>query len=206
MTKPKFLFSAAAFFLFSSFALTNSFAQTETKRQAEPVYEIVLQTIAASNDANAKTNLPPSLSAVVRKLKTDYSFTNYHLTSTFIERVANTGNVELKSVSNETSQNQENYAPVFSEWSLVGLRALPNSKGQTSVQFQNFRFGQRVPIRTANVKDENGKTSSAINYEQVGLTLSTFGLSVNTPTVVGSVSSPNEQVMFFVLTVKPIDE
>jgi len=206
MNKPRFLFSITAFFFICLLSFSTSFAQTETKQQAEPVYEIVLQTLAASNNQSEKTGVPPSLANVLKKLKTDYSFNNYRLTSTYIQRIANTGGVEFKSVSSEVNQNQDNYAPVFSEWSLGGLRNFPSSKGQNSIQFQNFRFGQRVPIKTANYTGESGKLSSVVNYEQIGLTLNRFGLTENMPTVIGSLSTANGEIMFLVLTVKPINE
>lgn len=199
MTKSKTIFTTAAFFIVCLLSLTNSFAQTETKqRQAEPSYEVVLHILTASNTASEKTSIPQTLSNVVKKLKTIYSFSNYRLDSTYLQRVANTGNIEFKSVSNEANQSQDNYIPIFSEWTLGGLQSLPNSKGQNSIQFQNFRFGQRVPIRTQ---------TGVFNYEQIGLTMQRFGVPENVPTIVGSLSTvkPNE-LMFLVLTVNPAQE
>lgn len=199
MTKPKTIFTTVAFFIICLLSLTNSFAQTETKqRQAEPSYEVVLHILTASNTESEKTSIPQTLSNVVKKLKTIYSFSNYRLDSTYLQRVANTGNIEFKSVSNEANQNQDNYIPIFSEWTLGGLQSLPNSKGQNSIQFQNFRFGQRVPIRTQ---------TGIFNYEQIGLTMQRFGVPENVPTIVGSLSTakPNE-LMFLVLTVNPAQE
>ncbi|MDQ3087644.1 MAG: hypothetical protein M3Q78_03505 [Acidobacteriota bacterium] len=199
MTKPKTIFTTAAFFIVCLLSLTDSFAQTETKqRQAEPSYEVVLHILTASDTASEKTSIPPTLSNVVKKLKTIYSFSNYRLDSTYLQRVANTGNIEFKSISNEANQNQDNYIPIFSEWTLGGLQSLPNSKGQNSIQFQNFRFGQRVPIRTQ---------TGIFNYEQIGLTMQRFGVPENVPTIVGTLSTtkPNE-LMFLVLTVNPAQE
>ncbi|MDQ3180486.1 MAG: hypothetical protein M3Q33_08200 [Acidobacteriota bacterium] len=208
MTKPKTIFTTAAFFIVCLMSLTNSFAQTETRqRQAEPSYEVVLHILTASNSASDKMSVPPTLSNVVKKLKTIYSFSNYRLDSTYLQRVANTGNIEFKSVTNEANQNQENYIPIFSEWTLGGLQSLPDSKGQNSIQFQNFRFGQRIPIRTSSYKDENGKTNNVVNYEQIGLTMQRFGVPENVPTIVGSLSTTKpDELMFLVLTVKPAQE
>ncbi len=198
MTKPKTIFTTAAFFIVCLLSLTNSFAQTETKQQAEPTYEVVLHILTASNTASDKTSVPPTLSNAVKKLKTIYSFSNYRLDSTYIGRIANTGNFEFKSISNSSSQNQGNSLPIFSEWTLGGLQSLPNSKGQNSIQFQNFRFGQRVPIRTQ---------TGIFNYEQIGLTMQRFGVPENVPTIIGTLSTtkPNE-LMFLVLTVNPAQE
>ncbi len=197
MTKPKTIFTTAAFFIVCLLSLTNSFAQTETKQQAEPTYEVVLHILTASNTASDKTSVPPTLSNAVKKLKTIYSFSNYRLDSTYIGRIANTGNFEFKSISNSSSQNQGNSLPIFSEWTLGGLRNLPDANGQNSIQFQNFRFGQRIPI----------SSSGGVNYEQIGLTIQRFGMSENVPTVVGSLSTAKpDELMLLVLTVKPAQE
>jgi hypothetical protein len=198
MNKPKFIFSIAAFFFICLLSFSTSFAQTENQpKQAEPSYEVVLHVLAASNIANDKTSVPQSLSNVVKKLKTTYTFSNYKLASTYLGRIANTGNFEFKIVSNEASQNQENYVPIFSEWSLGALRNLPNEKGQNSIQFQSFRFGQRVPVKTS---------AGVVNYEQIGLTMVKFSVPENVPTIVGSLSAAKpDELMFLVLTVKPAE-
>jgi len=191
MNKSKMFFSIVTLFIICLASAANTFAQTDNKPpQAEPVYEIVLHTVVASNNAGGKTDLPQTLSGAIKKLKNNFSFTNYRVMSTYLERVANTGSVEFKSFA-----PLPNALPIFSEWSLGGLRNLQNSRGQTSIQVQSFRFGQRVPIRTG-VND-----SSVVNYENIGLTLSRFGLPLGEPTVIGSLSTANEDLMFLVLTV-----
>jgi hypothetical protein len=199
MNKPKIAFPITAFLFVYLLSLTNSFAQTENQpKQAEPSYEIVLQTLIASNDTAVKSAVPQTLSNVVKKLKANYSFSDYHLTSTYLERVTNTANFEFKGVSSVSDQNQENYAPLFSEWSLGVLRSLPNEKGRNSIQFQRFRFGQRVPVKTS---------AGVVNYEQIGLTLDKLSLPENIPTIIGSLAtSKPEELMFLVLTVKPVEE
>jgi hypothetical protein len=204
MTKSKIAFSIAAFFSVCLLSLTNGFAQTSpTGKQIEPSYEVVLQTLVASNNANNKPDIPQTLAGAVKKLKANYPYSSYRLTSTYLQRVANTGTIELKSVSNQAIPNQERNFSIFSEWTLNNLQTLPDAKGQNSIQFQSFRFGQRIPIITSSVRDESGKTNSVVNYEQVGLTIQRCSLAENVPTVIGSLStlSPDE-LMFLVLTVK----
>ncbi len=204
MTKSKIAFSIAAFFSVCLLSLTNGFAQTSpTGKQIEPSYEVVLQTLVASNSANNKSDIPQTLVGAVKKLKANYSYSNYRLTSTYLQRVANTGAIQLKSVSNETISSQERNFSIFSEWTLNNLQTLPDAKGQNSIQFQDFRFGQRIPIITSSVRDESGKTNSVVNYEQVGLTIQRCSLAENVPTVIGSLSTLNpDELMFLVLTVK----
>ena len=205
MNKPKTVFSIAAFFFVCLCGLTNSFAQNPIK-QAEPSYEVVLQVLIASDTATDKSAaVPQALSNVVKKLKTNYSFSNYRVASTYFQRVANTGDMQFKGVSNEP--NQDIYAPVFSEWSFGQLINMPDSKGQNSISIQNFRFGQRVPVKTANFNGESGKSNSVLNYEAVGLTMQKLSLPLNTPTTIGNLSaSKPDEMMFLVLTIKPVEE
>lgn len=204
MTKSKIAFSIIAFFSVCLLSLTNGFTQTSpTGKQIEPSYEVILQTLVASNNANNKSDIPQMLVGAVKKLKANYSYSNYRLGETFYQRVANTGALELRSVSNEIIPDQEKSYSIFSEWTLNNLQNLPDAKGQNSIQFQSFRFGQRIPIITSSVKDADGKINSVVNYEQVGLTIQKLSLAENVPTVIASLSTwkPNE-LMFLVLTIK----
>jgi hypothetical protein len=204
MNKPNFIFK---FFLFIlALSATNIFAQTETKQpQADPCYEVVLQILIASNSASEKNAVPPpALSNVVKKLKTLYAFSDYRLTTTFLQRMSNS--IEYKSLLSDSSQNQDKTAPTFSEWSLRNLRNLPNAAGRKSLQFETFKFGARIPVTTGQVKEEGGKSVPVLNYESVGITTTRFSLSENEPTVIASLgTSKPDELMFLVLTVKPVE-
>lgn len=197
MNKPKTIFTITAFFIVCLLNLTNSFAQTDAQtRQAEPSYEVVLHILTASNSAGGRQSIPQPLVNVVKKLKNTYSFSNYHLDSTYLQRTA--GSIEFKSVSNVLNQNQESFTPTFSDWSLVGIKSFPLAQEKKLIQFQSFRFGQRVPIRTS---------TGVVNYEQIGLSIQKISLPENVPTIIGSLStSKPDELMFLVLTVKPTEE
>lgn len=205
MNKTKVLFSITFVYLF---CLTNIFAQTEKPQpQAEPNYEVILQVLTGSNTSGDKTSLPPSLSNVVKKLKTLYSYSNYSLNSTYFERVANKGSVDFKGISNELDQSQEKYAPVFLEWTFNRLEILPNSQGKSSIQFEGFRFGQRVIVKNTGYKSEDDKTKAGTNYEYIGLTQKQINVAENIPTIIGSLStSKPDELVFLILTVKPADQ
>lgn len=205
MNKPKFIFSIAAFLFLCLLGFTTSFAQSPTRQQSESSYEVLLQVLIASNTAAPNsTAVPQTLSSVVTKLRTNYSFSNYRLTSTYLQRIANRGNLEFKGVSNEP--NQDVYAPIFSEFTLGQLTNSPDAGGQNSISIQNFRFGRRVPIKTADYKDDTGKSNAVVNYESVGLSMQKLNLSLNTPTIIGNLStSKTDELMFIVLTIKPIE-
>lgn len=210
MTKFRFINSktAIAAFLFVCLFAVNSFAQAPPKQTSgERNYEVVLQILSASNDAGDRRaeTVPQTLAGVVKRLKTMYSFSNYRLNLTYLQRVANTGNLDFKGVL--TGANQDAGAPVFSEFSFRQLYATPDEAGQNSISILNFRFGQRVPIKTANLTDANGaKTGSVINYEQVGLSMARVGLPVNTPTIIGNLSAAKaDELSFLILTIKPTE-
>lgn len=201
MNKPSFIFKAFLFWL--ALGVSGVFAQTENRQpQAEPCYEVVLQILFASNNAGDKTALPQSLANVVKKLKTNYNFSDYRLTTTFLQRTSNS--IEYKSLLNDFGQTADRTAPVFSDWSLRNLRNLPNAGGRNSIQFESFRFGARIPVMIAKVNEESGKTTPVLNYESIGITTSRLSLNENEPTVVGSLAtSKPDELMFLVLTVKP---
>jgi hypothetical protein len=206
MNKPKLIFSTATFLFVCLLSFTTSFAQTPTKQQSESSYEVVLQVLIASNSAADKSAVvSQTLSNVVKKLKANYTFSNYRVASTYLQRVANTGDMQFKGISNEPNQNV--YAPIFSEWMLGRLTNMPDSNGQNSISIQNFRFGQRVPVKTATFRDDNGKSNDVTNYESVGLTMQKLSLPINTPTTIGNLStSKSDEMMFLVLTVKPVED
>ena len=198
MTKLKIISTTAAFFVVFLLSLTNTFAQTQPKPQAETSYDVVLHILTASNNSGDKSPVPTTLSNVVKKLKTVYSFANYRLDSTFLQRIANNGNIEFRGIDNTSIQNQENSPQTFLDWTINGFQSLPNTNGQNSIQVQNFRFGQRVPIRTS---------TGVFNYEQIGLTIQRFSMSENVPTIIGSLSTSNpNELTLLVLTVKPAQE
>ena len=201
MNKPNFIFKAFLFLLALSAA--NVFAQEKKEPQADPCYEVVLQILVASNNPGEKSSLPNSLANVVKKLKTNYSFSDYRLSTTFLQRTS--GSVEYKSLLSDFTGLKDNSAPVFSDWSLRNLRHLPAANGRSTIQFESFRFGARIPI-LASAREEGGKTAPVFNYETTGITTTRFSINENEPTIVGSLAtSKPDELMFLILTVKPAE-
>ena len=197
MNKPKTIFTNLSFIFVCLLSLTNIFAQTENPRpqvRAEPNYEVMLHVLIASNKSGGKNNVPQSLSGVVKKLKGQFAFSDYRLDSTYFQRIG--GSAETKDVSNDTnSQMQGKFMPIFTEFSLVNLSGFPGVQGKKSVQFQSFRYGQRIPV-------QNSSGSGVVNYEQIGISIRQLNLPENIPTVVGSLATSNpDELMFLVMTV-----
>lgn len=198
MNLSKYLFSLAFLVVVSAATAT---AQTDSgPLQLEPSYEITLHVLIGSNEGAARGDLPPNLSAVTRHIRGNYSFTNYRLANTFLGRIANTGNIEYKSVSNILGQETDSDAQTFLEWSMANFRTMQNG-----FQARSFRFGARVPVRSL-AKDGAGTMNAVVNYESVGLTMSMIGLRANTPTLVGTISLPKTTgTIFLIATVTTAD-
>jgi len=164
----------------------------------EPSFEVALHVVIGSNEPSTRNDLPANLSTISKHLKGNFSFSNYRLANTFLGRVSNTGNVEYKSVSNILGQETDAESQTFLEWSMGNFRALQNG-----FQARSFRFGARVPVRTATFKDGTGTINPIVNYESVGLTMTVLGLPANKPTLVGTISLPKTTgTIFLVATVK----
>ena len=194
MTKPNFVFKVVALSIICFFAFSNVFAQVENKTLYEPSYEVMLQILVGSDSGEQKSAAPVNLNAVTKNLKNRVPFAVYNLSATYLHRVANTGNLEIKNVTSD-AKNADAGTPVFSEWSIGQLKSsATDATNQNSIQITNFRFGQRIPVQSPN---------GVLNYESVGLGLQRLNVAENVPTVVGSLSSQNSSEMsFLVLTVR----
>lgn len=199
MTKPNFIFKATSVFVLCFLSSAISFAQTDARTaQVEPSYEVVLQVVVGSNETAQKNNLPANLSAVTRNLRNNFSFSNYNLSETYIGRVANTGSIEYKTLSDNFGQAQNSQTPSFLDWTLGSLRSATNGKGQNVIQIQPFRFGARVPVVTG---------GGVVNYESIGLNMRQVSLAESSPTLIGTLPTPKTgETIFLILTVRPVEE
>lgn len=189
-------------FLFLSFliaaTLSTVHAQSDPGQLIEPSFEVSLHVVIGSNEAGSGVALPSGLAGVSKQLKGSFPFTNYRLANTFLGRISNNGNIEYKSISNILGEETDAESQTFLEWSMVGFRAAPRG-----FQARTFRFGARVPVRVGSSKDDAGRASPVINYESVGLSMTTIGLPANTPTLVGTISLPKTSgTIFLVATIR----
>jgi hypothetical protein len=193
MTKLKMIVIALGFiFVFSTFAA----AQTPEANQPAKSYDVLLQVLVSSGGA---ADLPAALSNTGRKLKTVFPAANFSLTNTFMGKAALGGSFSHKGITELPLPGGASLeAPVFSEFSLDRITTV-----EDKIQISSFRYGMRVPIKTASFKNEAGKETPVLNYEQIGLTVNRLTLTENAPTVIGTLttSKPNE-IIVLVLTIK----
>ncbi len=191
MNQPKKSFALAAFFIFC-LCLTDLSAQTPPVKSSEPSFDVILQTVVASNDAG-KTDVAPSLSVIVKKLKTDFPFSSYRLTSTSIQRVGNQSGFNSRNVSFTPEKN----LAIYSTMIIQSLESSVSEQNQETFQVRGFSFEQRIPIVNS---------IGATDYAALNLTGS-FSLAKNTPTVAGSLTtSKADELMFLILTVKSAEK
>jgi hypothetical protein len=173
-------------------------------RPALPSYEATLQVVVGTSGGAAGANVPANLRGVIAELRPAFAFADYRLDSTYVMRVGNTGSFEYKSVSTTIGSGPDSETPSFLEWTVSGVRAADNDKGQKVFQTDAFRFGARVPVRTGGFTDPaTSRVTPSVNYESVGVTASRVSVPENTPTLIGTLSLPKTAgTMFLVLTLK----
>jgi hypothetical protein len=197
---------SVSIFLLSIFILSvsaTSFSQGDPRTQIEQSYEVILQIVIGGSDKAANQPLPANLSGITKQLRGNYQFAEYRLANTYVGRIANGGNFELKSISNIFGRGPESETPSFLEWSLGGLRAAQSAPGKNEMLLHSFRFGARIPIKAGTPVGEIGKQFPVFNYEPIGVSSQRITLAENTPTLLGSLSLPNtNDAMFLVLTLR----
>jgi len=197
MNKLGFLFSA----LFVLFLAAGARGQT-----IEPSYEVSLQLLIGSNDAQRKGEIPANLTSLSRQLKNSFAFSDYRLASTFLGRIANTGTFEYKSVTNIFGQEVPAASASFLEWNMQNFRNVAPAGGKPTFQAQMFRFGAKVPVTTGSSTDQSGKVSSMISWESIGLHVNRVSLPENVPTLIGTLNLPGAGgTIFLVMTVRSTD-
>jgi hypothetical protein len=168
--------------------------QTPVQVSIEPSYDVVLDLIVGSNGTAKGEAVPPALSSVSRRISNSFSFTNYRLANTFLGRVGNGGVLEYKTVSDMFGGSEGGAMPSFLDWRLDRLQRAPAAAAAPrALQVDSFRFGARVPVRSA----------PGANYEQIGLTLNRLTLVEDEPALIGTLLLPGSGgTAFVVLTVR----
>jgi hypothetical protein len=207
MNQPRKLISIGFIAAVIIFGGRISFAQAESKTGLEPNYEAMLYVILGSDDTAQRGELPKSLSAVSRQIRDNFAFQNYKLVNTYLGRIANSGSLEYKSVSNIFGAEQNADSPSFLEWNIAVFRNGIKDGAKTAMQIDLFRFGARVPVRVSTVSGETNKPSLSLstNYESVGLKVHRVGIAEDTPTLIGNISLPKTTgTVFLVLAIRPV--
>jgi len=162
-------------------------------------YDVEVNILAATPSGNEK--LPARLDAVARQLNASLTNTNFRVAATFLNRVKDGGNLEVKGVAGALFQAAANpNTPTFYEFSLFRVNA---SEGVTNgtIDVQSARFGLRVPVVTGGASGQGG-SFPVIQYEPVGITTS-LGFRENTPTIIGTITTQSSnELLVIVVTMR----
>jgi len=207
------LFSALSFILFAccfviaaeSVALAQEQGTTTAGAMREEVnYDVQLDLIVASNNGAEKGGVPESLSGLVKQLRASLPFTNYRLTTTFINRVKDGGTLETMGVgSSLLATTIGPNTPTFYNFNLSQIKMERDARGQAFIRIPKFRFNLRMPIITGTTLTSAGNASSpVINYEAVGISTE-MSIREGTPTLVGTLATSRpEELMLLFITMK----
>lgn len=158
-------------------------------------YEINLQLLATTENNSEK--LPANFSAIEKKLKTAFGQSNFRPVLSMLNRTSEKGVLTVKAVSSLNQIPGIDKYTSFVQFSLNGLRG-----ENAEVKIDTLRFDLRIPIFTTVAQE--GQSVSAVNYESIGITANPLSVSINEPTIIGTLttSRPGE-LLVLVLTVNP---
>src|SRR6266567_3199605 len=162
-------------------AVPNTFAQESNqpaRASAQKEEDVNLDTqlylILATNRDVEDARMPSTLEPVMKRLHDSLPFKHYTLAGTFLNRVRNTGGLDVSWVGGPflVPASAATNSPSFSKFSAV-VKLSTDESGREVVRMNEFRFGARVPIVTSRAAVSNASTGETsfpvINYEPIGL-------------------------------------
>lgn len=198
-----------------SLSAVNVFAQ-DSNQPARPA------AVQRDNDANLDTQLylvlatnrdavdgkiPSALEPVMAQVRETLGFKHYALAATFLNRVGHNGRLEMTWVGGPllapTSSPMGN--PSFNQFTAV-VKVVTDDKGRELVRLNDFRFGSRVPIVTAQPGNANASSNASsfpvINYETIGLRTD-ISIREGVPVVAGTLNvGPSGDAIVVVISAK----
>jgi hypothetical protein len=167
-------------------------------QQSAESYEVMLQLLVAG-DAGEHEDLPQNLTLIERKLKNDFGASNYRLAMTLLSRASEKGTIESKGIG-LINKSQSNDPKSFYEIVLSNIKA--NKQVERELAMDYLRFGLRVPVISAPQNEKGG--FPVVNYEHVGITAKPLNMTLDEPTIVGTLTTSRaNEFIVVVLTVKP---
>ena len=195
MNQPNFVLAFS--FVLSILLFGNTaFTQGRGQHPAAQGLNVTLHLVVGGDDVSGLRELPAGLDPVVRQIRSAYPHKNYRLADTIFARAADNSTIEYKGSSGLMGHDTKR---AFLDWSLAGLRRSSNAVSFESVL---FRFNARVPVAAAAVQEPDGKTRSIYDYETAAFSLATLSIPENVPTLLGTLSLPNNDTLYLVVSVR----
>jgi hypothetical protein len=168
-------------------------------RRGDTEHRVLVQLLVASNTANAKTDYPASLEAVVKQLKSSLPFKNHRLVASYIYNVADGGDLAVSDVTYAAFELDGVLTPTFFNIGIAGIKLSDNGD---YVHTSKFRFEARKRIYIGTMQSEGSDTAKpVVDSVTTGITTE-LNVWAGIPTVVGTTASGlSDGVLVLVITV-----
>ena len=196
--------AAAAVAQDSNQSARNAAAQREDDTNLDTQLYLILATNREAEDGK----IPLVLQPVVTRLRETLGFKHYSLAASFLNRVKHNGRLEMTWVGGPLLAPSQSPMgnPSFNEFT-ARVRLDKDANGRVVVQMNEFRFGSRVPIVTAQATTTNASTAAPsafpiINYQPVGLRTD-ISMPEDVPVIAGTLNvGPSGDAIIVVVSAK----
>jgi len=152
---------------------SNQQARMSAQKEEDVNLDTQLYLILATNRDVEDGRMPSTLEPVMKRLHESLPFKHYALAGTFLNRVRNTGRLDVSWVGGPflVPASAATNSPSFSQFTAL-VKLSTDESGREVVRMNEFRFGARVPIVTSQPSVTNASTGTpfpVINYEPIGL-------------------------------------
>ncbi len=179
-------------------------AAARIKNEDATALEVQLHLIVARKTSDGDDEkLPASFDAVVKQLKSTFTFKSYRLATTLLNRVKNGGRLSLRWVGSPLLASAAATAatPGFNEFNVQSVKLAQDEGGRDVVQMSSFTFGTRIPIQTSSIATNSGSLP-VVQYENTGITTD-ISIREGEPTIVGTLNvGPAGDALIIVVTAR----
>jgi hypothetical protein len=181
-------------------------SQAAAKAKSEDTTGIEVQLhllVGTRTPTGDEEKLPASLNAVVKQLQSTFTFKNYRLATTLLNRVRNGGKLSLRWVGSPllTPSAATTATPGFNEFNVQMVKLGRDDDGRSVVQMSYFNFGTRIPIQLSSVATTGG-IAPVVQYENTGITTD-ISMREGEPTIVGTLNvGPSGDALIIVVSAK----
>lgn len=179
---------------------------TAAPREIDTNLDTQLYLILATNRDAEEGKMPLVLEPVMNQVRESLGFKHYALAATFLNRVGNNGRLEMTWVGGPllapSSSPMGN--PSFNQFTAL-VKVVTDEKGRELVRMNDFKFGSRVPIVTAQPPTTTSIGTSSfpvINYESIGLRTD-ISIREGIPVIAGTLNvGPSGDAIIVVISAK----
>lgn len=179
------------------------------QRENDTNFETQLYLILATNRDTEDGKMPVALQPVVMRLRETLAFKRYSLAASFLNRVKHNGRLEMTWVGGPLLAPAASPMgnPSFNQFTSI-VRMFTDDSGRQLVRMDDFRFGSRVPIITAQATATNASISASsfpvINYESIGLRTD-ISMGEGVPVIAGTLNvGPSGDAIIVVISAKRV--